>query len=249
MANTERTEIPSDKRSEITKTAMLVGALLLVIGAAIGWFARPQSPVLPQSVLQLPHTGFVMTQAPGDPPVTVSDGSLHAHSKYDWTADNDTDPTITPNPASTASGYTPGYSTTCGMTALDPITGKPNPVSGVLWTDDEMTTDLSPGTTGITVTIVHDPNGLDAPDSTGHDAEVIITANPGTAPTIATNRGSFHAPEGSNPGQQEEARYNRRHKRPGNVSEIIVKRGATTIRDWTPVNTWDPHFTIGFCYQ
>jgi hypothetical protein len=180
-------------------------------------------------------------QPPGDPPVTVSDGSLHTHSKFDWVTDNDNDKSIAPK-----TGNGTGYTTSCSMTATDPITGRPVPVSGVLWTDDEITTDLSPGPGEVKVIITHDPGGLNTGET---DPTVVITATLNAAPTIQTNAGYFHAPEGATAAQQMESRYNRRHSRPGNVSEIVVTRGGTKIRDWTPVNGWDPHFTIGFCYQ
>jgi len=174
----------------------------------------------------------------GGPPVTVSDGSLHAHSRNEWTTDVNGDLTITPNPASGS------ISNGCNMTVpnlLYPPLHIPNPfrptkgASALLWLDDGSSYDLSPvGSDGVLVTITHDAYNLSA-----GDAAVTVSIPPTGPPTINSVKDGF-APSN---------RGNRLHLRPGNVSEIKVTRNSgALIKDWVPASK-NPHFTIGICYQ
>jgi hypothetical protein len=232
-------------------TIVISCALLIAIGAGLGlvtrakrWIEWPEmhiAPVIPD---------FHKAQVTGDPPVTVSDGSLHAHSKHDWVRDMDTDTVITPKARNPTLGGQ--YDTSCGMTGAPNGIGTLNPVSGVLWTDDDKLYDISPTPTqGVRVTIVHDIGGLTNPTDPNAEAQVIIevpamSANTSGPPVITTARGSFHKGEGGSG-----ARHNRRHSRAGSVVSITVVSAATN-HTWTvssDSNVWNPHFSIGFCYQ
>ena len=68
------------------RTSQVVAGLgMAALGAVIALLVRP-GQIKP-------------FQVTGDPPVTVSDGSLHAHSSGGWVADQDGDKTIQPSPS------------------------------------------------------------------------------------------------------------------------------------------------------
>jgi hypothetical protein len=232
-------------------TIVIGCALLIAIGAGVGLVARAKGWIdWPAMLLQSPAPDFHKTQVTGDPPITVSDGSLHSHSRNGWVRDTDTDTVITPKAANPTNGGQ--YDTSCGMTGAPNGMGTLNPVSAALWTDDDKLYDISPTPTqGVRVTIVHDIAGLSNPTNPNAEAQVIIDIPPiGTTtsgpPVITTVRGSFHKTEGGTG-----ARHNRRHSRAGNVASITVVSAATN-HTWTvssDSNVWNPHFSIGFCYQ
>jgi len=174
-------------------------------------------------------------QPPGDPPVTVSDGSLHAHSLNKWLGDktptSGTGLIITPNPS--------GATLSANCSAVQVNSQK---VAAYLWTDDEKVYDLTPGSNAtLTITIVHDPNDGDS------DANVIISYPPSGPLTITTDQGTFDG----------QTLKNRLHSRRGNVASITVTGTATAFNPpnssgaptWTPPNPANPHFTLGFCYK
>ncbi len=226
----------------------LTAVALVVVAVGVGLFVRAKRWIdWPQMEAPSAQSGVNKFQVTGDPPITVSDGSLHAHSANDWVSDNASD-TIIPKPATNSNGQ---YSTSCGLTVPNPLNPlSPTPVSGLLWTEDQ-SWDISPTDNGLTVKITHDTGGLDAGDTGKDDDKVVITiSNLSTAPSIRTNKGTFGPPLGATPKQMADGRYNRQHSRPGDVSEIVVT-GGTSI-DWVVKNSsnpHNPHFTVAFCYQ
>lgn len=183
-----------------------------------------------------PHAWGVVS---GDPPVTVSDGSLHAHSAFNWlpdASDGHGGMTIMPRGATGASGM---LRNGCG---IDPTT---NSLAAKLWTDSQD----YPIDPGATVTITHDP------DNTGSSQDVPNAAITIQVPTVGatgasgvlsihTITGNF-APAASGL----RGRNNRQHSRAGEVSAIqISSSGGHGASGWAPANARNPHFTLGFCY-
>jgi hypothetical protein len=209
-------------------TAVGVFAVLAaVVGATVAY-----------SVVHMPGSN---RQPPGDPPVTVSDGSLHAHSKAKWAQDR--------TPANYPSGQTITPNSTAGALAATCPTVQVNSknVAAYLWTDDEKAYDLTPSAnTALTITIVHDP---DDPDYPSTDSQVVISYPPNGPLTITTHEGSFDG----------YTLKNRLHSRRGNVVSINVTGTAAAFNPpntngaaatWTPpAGDFNPHFTLGFCYQ
>ncbi len=198
--------------------------LLVVIAIGLGLFARAKRwidwPPMTQSQVNI-------LQVTGDPPITVSDGSLHAHSKlWGWMPDSaGGDATFN---ALAHDGTIKGkLAKGCSMT-----TSTSSSVSAEFWSDNMEPLDISPDQgSGLTITITH--TGINV---------VVTVPNEGTASPLTVNASPefFYQSEGNG---------NRRHKRAGEVSKIvIVGHGATPIT-WTPVNPKNPHFTLGFCYQ
>jgi hypothetical protein len=201
------------------RLSQVVGGFVLAgLGAGIGaWVHSKFQEVKFQEVKPF--------QVTGDPPVTVSDGSLHAHSGNGWVADYDGDTTIQPKPKSGTLG------TSCKM-----IDSHGNPTATSLWADDKIY-DISPGAT---ITIVHDP--ADKSAAAAAQAAVTIQVPNGTGDlTITTAKGSFYAGKGT--------RHNREHTRPGEVASITINNPRASPVTWTPVNPDNPHFTLLFCYQ
>jgi hypothetical protein len=209
-------------------TTILISA---VVGAALGFLIH---------LIYVNIGGGKGGGVTGGPPVTVSDGSLHAHSLYDWTTNVNGDQTIIPKAASGSGSFSNG----CKMTVPNPLIPPlplPNPfsptktVSALLWLDDGSSYDLSPLTDGVLVTITHDTAGA----GSAANAAVTVSIPPSGAPTIHSVQGGFGP----------SMRGNRMHSRPGNVSEIkVVRNSGAVIKDWIPA-TQNPHYTIGLCYQ
>ena len=198
---------------------------LTVLGASIALFIQskgliPSKPVTPMQVT-------------GDPPVTVSDGSLHAHSENGWKKNTSGgDKSIEPNPQS-GSG-TGQLVPTCLMQD-----SHGNAALANLWADDK-NYDILPGAT---VTIVHD--SADA-SSSPHAAEVSIAvpSAPGTPLTFTTVEGNFGQDNGAKGGK-----HNRQHSRQGEVESITIQNPSGAATTWFPVNYKNPHFTLEFCYK
>jgi hypothetical protein len=196
---------------------------IAVVGAAIALFLQSKGLIPSKSGAITPF------QVTGDPNVTVSDGSLHAHSVNGWTTNNPADKTIQPNPKSGSLGYTCNMQDSHG-----------HATSASLWADDQIY-DILPGAK---VTIVHDHN-----NASGHDGTITITvphAPPQSATdvlTIKTSEGTFDAPSGA------ANRYNREHSRRGEVESITIQNPSGSSQTWYPVNHNNPHFTVLFCYQ
>jgi hypothetical protein len=211
------------------KPAMVVvGGLALVIGGLLGLFTRANQ------LIPWPTEDFTRFQVTGDPPVTVSDGSLHAHSKKKRWVSPDPDPhTIQPNPPG---GQLYNDGTQCKKMM---VSGKP--VSAFFWRDD-LNDDISPApNTSLTILIVHDH--ANASDKKG----VVTVSYPWDSvskkygPLTINDPVDFFGPDQGN--------GNRVHPRPGEVESITVMGSVTSIPTWTPANPDNPHFTIGFCYQ
>ena len=201
----------------MTRLTMVVSGIALVtVGAALGWLLVKMR-VLP---------GFTSFQVPGDAPVTVSDGSLHAHSDYGWVKNNDGDPVIQPNPD------TGTLQATCTITDKN---GKK--VSAIFWRDDILN-DITPATDqGLKITITHDQGTLNSDEAA---VVIAVPRKPGPL-TITSNKDGFDKGKGN--------KYNRQHSRPGEVAHIKVEGAVGGTIDWDPYNKAHPHFTLAFCYK
>ena len=209
---------------------------LLAVGGAAWWMNS-------QGTLQIGK--YHPYQVTGDPPVTVSDGSLHAKSKNGWT----TSPTAPANPliAMPASGDTSKGSLVAGATcALDDGTGAKPPkyLPAALWTDDDKVYPIAPGAT---IVVNHDPG--EASTATAGSITIALPATTGPL-TITAAEGNFQQEDlDPNTGKvYAAARHNRRHIRPGDVSSIVITNPGSAPYKWTPP-TKNPHFTLAFCYQ
>jgi hypothetical protein len=204
-----------------------------------------------------PGTGF---QPTGDPPVTISDGSLHVKDAYGWynlDAHNNAAQLI----ALTKNGSNTGTIVAgkpCGVSD-----GKKSPtyLAAAFWATDQNTGEIPPTeiTAGSTIIIHHDPKHA-PPDSAGHVRDqVIITVPPGPSPgqlmidtsNAAASDGVFFA-EDQTTGSSDNGSHNRRHSRPGNVSSIVVKDSSgKAYITWPASGTLSSqaHFSLGFCFQ
>jgi hypothetical protein len=145
-----------------TKAKITLGVGIAAALALVAWVVS--------HVMQKPM------EVTGDPPVTVSDGSLHARSANGWLKDPDAK-TIQPGPAN---GHLV-VGASCKMAT-----------SAFLWADSK----LYPISKGATVTIVHVP-------VSGSPAEVDIKVPSGNEPlTIKTIDGSFGSPGGNHNDRQ-----------------------------------------------
>ena len=205
-------------------TQAVGGLVLTVVGAAIALLLQSRG-VIPSKPVEIRPL-----QVTGDPPVTVSDGSLHAHSDNDWMTNSaGGDKTLQPK--------TGQLRYTCLM-----ADSNGQATSASLWADDKIY-DILPGAT---ITIVHD--SADA-SSAAHAAEINITVPhvpPSSASdvlTITTVEGSFDAPKGKG------GRNNREHSRRGEVESITISNPTGSQQIWQPVNYKNPHFTLEFCYK
>lgn len=206
-------------------TQALGGLAVTIVGAAIALLLQSQGVIPSKSLERKP------LQVTGDPPVTVSDGSLHAHSDNGWTTNSASDKTLQPNPSSGQLGFT------CNMADSNGLA-----TATSLWADDK-TYDILPGAS---ITIVHD-----SADASGaaHSPEINI-AVPHIPPssgldvlTITTVEGSFDKASGRG------GRNNREHSRRGEVESITISNPTGPPVTWRPVNSKNPHFTLEFCYK
>jgi len=222
-----------------------VGALAAVAGVAL-WMQA-------QGTLTLGPPG---RQPTGDPPVTISDGSLHVKSRAGW-IDNPGDKmydtanrysTLYAFPDKTGSGGTPGDPNMGKLTAgqycgLNDGVKPTNYLAAALWTDEEKIIAINPGSW---VLIVHDPG-----NSAKNKPNVLIKLPAAAGPlTISTDDGAFAAEDQTASGSN--GRHNRRHNRPGDVQSISVStdQGATYQQLFPKSGALGPHrhFTLEFCY-
>ena len=196
------------------------GLVLTILGAGIALMLQTKGviPSKPGEIKPL--------QVSGDPPVTVSDGSLHVHSQNGWMADADGDTTLQPKPPSGQLAFTCQMESSTGDAA-----------SASLWADNKVY-DILPGAT---VTIVHDPGNA---SSAAHSAEITIAvpADSSSRLTITTTEGSFNK-------SKSKSRNSREHSRPGDVESITITNPSMSPKTWHPVNSNNPHYTLGFCYK
>jgi hypothetical protein len=196
----------------------------------------------------------VSRQPTGDPPVTISDGSLHVKSRAGWIDTPGDNMYNTLNVYSTLYAFPElvGHPGTAG----DPNAGQlkksdycgvkdsgNNLLPAALWTDEEKTISIDPGTW---ITIVHDRG-----DSAGNKPNVLIKLPAAAGPlTISTDDGNFAAEDPTSNGSN--GRHNRRHTRPGPVESISVStdQGSTWKQIFPASGTLGPHrhFTLEFCY-
>jgi hypothetical protein len=206
------------------KSALLgIGVTLVVIAGVAG---------LLTSLGKL-HFGStrVPFQVPGDPPVMVSDGSLHAHSSNGWVEHGAKDQKITANPVT---GSLVG-GVNCKM--HDKLG---NYVSAFLWTDDDLLYPIQPGAT---IQIKHDS----ADAASANVAEVDITLPNPMGPLQITTQDGYFEPEKMAKG----GKHNRQHSRPGEVESITITNPGVSPFTWPPAgyDSKYPHFTLAFCYQ
>jgi hypothetical protein len=205
----------------MTKIEMLgTGLIVAVAGGALGLFMQYKGwiHVFPEQTVR-------PFQVPGYPPVTVGDGSLHAHSEKDWMSDKDGEAVIQPKPSDGKSGafY---KDTDCQFLANDNVTIVS--ATAFLWTDDDRVYDISPK------------------DNTWM---VKITDNNKTAVTIqvVNNLLQFSVDNGA---AFDKGKYHeRQHNKPGEVTKIVVQGSTGGDLLWTPGKPFHPHYTLGFCYH
>lgn len=162
-------------------------------------------------------------QVSGDPPVTVSDGSLYARSWYDWQADDTSTPgrqVIAPQGKN-------------GQPTLQQTCPTPNKAAAILWTGGASGPDY-PIDPEATVTV------------TTPDAVVTIKLPKlnETGLTISTEKASF-SPSGF---WGPVTRFKRMLTGSGDVSSIEISSPPNTwVRPST--DTTKRKFTLGFCYK
>jgi hypothetical protein len=209
----------------------MLGVLLtLAIAAGLGLFMKSRNIVAFGRV----HRGAFL-QPTGDPPVTVSDGSLHAHSQSGWVSPNES-PTITPNGKELSSTSCPD------VTGLDDNWWYPtsHEASVTFWADDTDSLDISPpggSTTQIVIQYASTGGMVKKPN---------VTINASAASlTITTDADSFLA----EPSHSDN--HDRSHSRDGEVEQITISGANYTgnNRVWIPQNPKHPHFTLGFCFK
>ena len=161
-----------------------------------------------QQEVKKPDGQATIFQVTGDPPVTVSDGSLHAHSANKWTKDgSDGDMTIQPVGAGLAAA------TSCQMKD-----------QAAFCADDTEYQVINPGAT---IIIHHDPSETKG----GTDAESLVTIkvpNPSGGLTITSAQGGFSKSKGK--------RFNREHERAGEVTEIDIDNPVFQWKPKNPHN-------------
>jgi hypothetical protein len=225
----------------MTKAAMaVVGLVLVVAGGGLAIFMEGKG------VIHLLPTKNVSRQVPGDPPVTIGDGSLHAHSKNKWLNPD-------PSPGDGSVIQPLGDSTTTaptfhqdGVCAFTDASGNPVPASAYLWTDDSDTFyDISPGNNinSWLVTITHGTTG-----------PVVTVSAPGGVLQIKTSGGSAFDQVKAHDHDE----FNRADNWPDVVTGIAVQGTLSTshlpdsnnvVGTWAPSSPHHPHYTLAFCYH
>jgi hypothetical protein len=219
---------------KMSRVTLIVAGIALALFVGATGCQKPSAPQ-PQPVPK------VIDQVPGDPPVTIGDGSLHAHSGLDWvTPDLNNHMIIQPwgdSQARTGTFYPGGEC--ANITPSNPNGYTPN-ASAFLWTDDDNFYDISPQASSWTVTIAHDHRTDATNKHLGPNVTVTFVSN---QLLIATDQGSFEAAKGGkNDG------FNRHHNMPDVVTSIKVS-GASSNFTWKPSSPKHPHYTLGFCYH
>ena len=199
------------------KPATLVTAVIfLILGGALALYVEAQhwTHFLP--------VGHVNRQVPGDPPVMVGDGSLHAHSRNHWRTDGaDGDTKIVPNTGTLQTSC--DFSPTVGTTT--------NPASAFLWTDDENIYDVSPKDSTWSIVI------------TNRNGSTVTISLKGTDLQFITDNGSSFT-SSANGGED----YDRRQTPSSPVASIVVT-GANDNTGWAKASKFHPHYSLGFCYK
>jgi hypothetical protein len=197
-------------------------------------------------------------QPTGDPPVTVSDGSLHAKDVNGW----DNLATYTNSAqliALTKSGNTGTIvaGKTCGVND-----GKnpPTYLAAAFWATDQNTGEIPPTEIkpGSKIIIHHDPNNAKKDGKGNPQDQIIITVPPGPrAGKLTIDTSDAAASDGVFFGEDPTAdstngSHNRRHSRPGNVSSIVVQDSNGSAYITWPASgklSNQAHFSLGFCFQ
>jgi hypothetical protein len=209
--------------------------MLIVAGAVAALLIGATGCEKPSS--NPPQKPAVITQAPGDPPITIGDGSLHVHSKKNWTTNASGDMSIIPGGSSAF--YANGD---CGtFTEIVNNVSTQVQASVFLWTDDDTPYDISPSSpagSGWVVTISHGMNG-----------PVVTVSVVSNQLQISTNMGAFDPETGYDS-------HDRHLRPPAGVSDRVTNISVTgaTQAPATPFTTWKPksshpHYTLGICYQ
>jgi hypothetical protein len=220
----------------MTARQTVVGLGLVVLGAATALFGAPQAKKTPQDKKGITTQEFF--QPTGDPPVTLSNGSLYAHSDNNWVSDSDGGQTIKPKGATSNNGTLQKGCEITDRFGHEFFAG--------LWAPEypPETMEIRPGGT---VKIKHasvlagrqDPSiTIKVPQAGG---------SPGQNLTIKTAYGKFGAEAG-------DEKHSRTHSRLGPVEQIDLYDPADTglsypYFSWKPANPKDPHFTLQFCYK
>lgn len=216
------------------KSALAGAGVTLVLVVLAGWIAKLQGwdPLLAGT-----------RQVGGDPPVTLSDGSLHAHSRASgWQSDQNYGSygkLMMPNPAN-GSLHVGGCN---GMTGLN-SSGKLQPASAIFWSDDHEDWDISPASSNGTTTVHIQYSSKDD----AHNNPWVVIIAPASGQLVIQSDDDYFSPD-LNPGS---GPHNRAHIRQGDVEAIWIEGSNHDVpqnKPWKPVNADDPHFTLGFCYN
>ena len=111
-----------------------VMAIVATAAAALFTGCQPPTAESPGGVTKL--------QVPGDPPITIGDGSFHAHSQLDWISPDLSSGMII-RPKAT-SGAKPGSFSAGGPCAFKDKNKTVHNAAAFLWTDEENLYDISP---------------------------------------------------------------------------------------------------------
>jgi hypothetical protein len=209
-----------EKTGMSTPAVAGLSVVVIVAGTVLGLYARAYH------LISFPDVHIM--QVTGDPPVTVSDGSLHVHSKAGW------------KPDSAIAGQTIlPVGTQLDRNKCD-LTVKTKSVSAFFW-HDGTADDISPAqNTELKITIVHDPA-----NSTSSGGSVTVKIPWNGALTIED-------PDTGANGGFDSGNEDRKHRRPGRVESVKIEGANSSPTQpivWTPVDKTVPHYTIGFCYK
>lgn len=167
------------------KPATVVTAVVfIVVGAAVGLFMEAQHWIHFLPAPPTPGTEVHPFQVPGDPPVTVGDGSLHTHSKSAWLTNRPGDTTIVPVTDS-SNGVGAFYADSdCKF----PKGGNTVNASAFLWTDEDNIYDLSPsGSVSNWQVVVKHENGYYVSISVNANNQLQFVASSGSSFDVAKN--------------------------------------------------------------
>jgi hypothetical protein len=234
--NQQETKVPGVEKpivapKTITPGMLVAGAILIVAGGGLTFLA------LAMGWIQGPGEVLHRYQVPGDPPITIGDGSLHVHSKFKW-LDPDPDPTnhMIIQPLGNPPDHTPSFQTNCNVTDAS---GNQVSLSAFLWIDDGKLYDISPLSLATwKVKLTH---------NNGNGPAVTVTARNGVL-QISSDKGGFEAVW-----PHDHDRNNRQHNWPDVISKIEVQGVVTSTSYPLPNGNWMnsnqyPHYTVGFCY-
>ena len=200
-----------------------LAVIAVIVGLAVGGGV---------AVLLIPRGGITPLQVPGDPPITIGDGSMRGHSANDWRTDADGGVTIV---AKNPGGDGAGSFHQGGQCAIP--NGNQN-ASAFLWTDfDDLPHDISP-------TNLNNVNGWSVTLADANNAQLKVTIANGHVQLVASGSGS---PKFDNAKADDE--HERRLSPAGKVRTITVADTSSGSTATYTMSQHHPHFTLGFCFN